>query len=287
MKKGILALLVIGACWGAQLHAKEGINWEVAHFVEVEMAAEKGDADAQNELGVMYVQGQGVAQDYKLATIWLRKAAEQGIAMAQSNLGMMYHDGQGVEQDFQQALIWYRKAAAQGNAVAQLNLGLMYTRGQGVAKDDKQAVDWLHKAAEQGDADAQYALGVMYDNGMGDAKDHKQALAWYRKAAEQGHADAQKALDVMPSEKQWWVANSSFSECFKSGGPAAKLDEFVGFTDKPYTQDHRDSSGNLVKVEVINANGNGQETVWTYYKEKSMCEAEQVKSTQALADKYR
>lgn len=91
----------------------------------------------------------------------------------------------------------------------------------------------------------------------------------------------------VPPEKQWWIANSSFTECFETGGPAAKLDQFVGFTDKPYTRDHRDSSGKLVKVEVVNAIGGGQETVWTYYKEKSRCEAEQVNATKSLADRYR
>ncbi|WP_435627278.1 hypothetical protein [Candidatus Ferrigenium straubiae] len=99
--------------------------------------------------------------------------------------------------------------------------------------------------------------------------------------------NAGEALRKVPHEKQWWVANSSFTECFESGGPAAKLDEFEGFTDKPRTQDYRNSSGNLAKVEVINATGSGQETVWTYYKEKSQCEAEQVNATKSLADRYR
>lgn len=91
----------------------------------------------------------------------------------------------------------------------------------------------------------------------------------------------------VPPEKQWWAANSSFTECLETGGPAAKLDEFVGFIDKPHTQDYRNSSGKLVKVEVINAIGGGRETVWTYYKEKSQCEAEQVNATKSLADRYR
>lgn len=99
--------------------------------------------------------------------------------------------------------------------------------------------------------------------------------------------DAGEDARKVPPEKQWWVANSSFTECFETGGPAAKLDEFVGFTDKPYTRDQRNSSGKLVKVEVVNAIGDGRETVWTYYKEKSQCEAEQLSATKSLADKYR
>ncbi|MBR0097489.1 MAG: SEL1-like repeat protein, partial [Synergistaceae bacterium] len=45
-----------------------------------------------------------------------------GHAEAQYNLGNMYINGRGVQQDYQQALYWYRKAAEQGDAGAQNNL---------------------------------------------------------------------------------------------------------------------------------------------------------------------
>ena len=54
-----------------------------------------------------------------------RKAAEQGLAKAQSNLGLMYLNGQGVIQDDKQAVYWFRKAAKQGLVIAQHNLWLM------------------------------------------------------------------------------------------------------------------------------------------------------------------
>lgn len=93
--------------------------------------------------------------------------------------------------------------------------------------------------------------------------------------------------NVPEKKAQWWIANSSFTTCHESSGPAAKLDEFVGFTDKPNAQDFRDSSGKIEKVEVTNSAGAGYETVWIYYKEKALCEAEQINSTKLLADKYR
>jgi uncharacterized protein len=39
--------------------------------------AENGDAKAQEQLGQMYQNGEGVAKDNVQATVWLRKAAEQ------------------------------------------------------------------------------------------------------------------------------------------------------------------------------------------------------------------
>jgi uncharacterized protein len=52
--------------------------------------ANDGDATAQFNLGLMYVNGHGVQRDDSAAALWFRKAAEQGYALAQSNLGTMY-----------------------------------------------------------------------------------------------------------------------------------------------------------------------------------------------------
>ena len=45
---------------------------------EFRLLAEQGDAGAQNILGLMYDQGEGVTQDYVEAVRWHRLAAEQG-----------------------------------------------------------------------------------------------------------------------------------------------------------------------------------------------------------------
>ena len=157
-------------------------------------AAEQGNADAQNNLGRMYAAGRGVAKDEKTAVLWYTKAAEQGYAVAQFNLGAMYANGRAVAKDEKTAAAWYTKAAEQGDADAQNNLGRMYAAGQGVAKDEITAVAWYCKAAGQGNALAQYNLGAMLANGRGVAKDELAAVAWYTKAAEQGYAYAQVNL---------------------------------------------------------------------------------------------
>ena len=80
--------------------------------------AEAGNADAQNNLGVMYEKGTGVAQDYAAAVSWYRKAADQGYAAAQYNLGVMYANGTGVAQDYVQAHKWLNLGATSGYADA-------------------------------------------------------------------------------------------------------------------------------------------------------------------------
>lgn len=78
------------------------------------------------------------------------EAAEQGEASAQINLGAMYDNGDGVAEDDVEAVHWFRKSAEQGDADAQYNLGLMYYYGEGVAKDSVQAYAWIDVAAAQG-----------------------------------------------------------------------------------------------------------------------------------------
>jgi len=69
--------------------------------------AEKGQVDAQYNLGVMYYSGDGVKQDYVEAAKWLRMAAEQGDKQAQYYLGSMYLNGEGVKQSESEAHKWF------------------------------------------------------------------------------------------------------------------------------------------------------------------------------------
>ncbi len=97
-------------------------------------------------------------QDYVEAGKWYRLAAVQGESKAQNALGVMYRDGQGVQQDYSEAVKWYRLAAEQGNAAAQVSLGAMYANGQGVAKDYVLAYLWFTLSATQGDEGVEQAV---------------------------------------------------------------------------------------------------------------------------------
>jgi TPR repeat protein len=123
--------------------------------------AEQGDAEAQNNLGLMYGSGQGVERDYAEAVRWFKLAAEQGNAEAKNNLGGMFLKGKGVTngiEDVEEAILWFKKSAEQGNVEAQCNLGLMFYEGKVVMQSNSEAMLWFKKAAEQGDATAQEVL---------------------------------------------------------------------------------------------------------------------------------
>ena len=76
--------------------------------------------------------------------------AEKGDAKAQRNLGMMYFNGNQVTKDNKAAAKWWDKSAAQGNASAQLHLALLHIKGMGIPKDILTGYAWLYIAGNNG-----------------------------------------------------------------------------------------------------------------------------------------
>jgi TPR repeat protein len=189
--------LFVGAvlcCGPAEAGVKEGIDAVnkgdyATALRELAPAAERGNAEAQYRLGIMYEFGRGVAMDKSKAMSLFRKSAAQGNSSAQVELGVIYATGDGIAQDDAKAVEWFRKAAVQGNATAQVDLGLMYAKGTGVRRDDAQAIAWFRKAADQGLPLAQFKMGVAYENGEGVAKDEVLAYTSYAIAARDGNKE--------------------------------------------------------------------------------------------------
>ncbi|MFM9899165.1 tetratricopeptide repeat protein [Sphingorhabdus sp.] len=150
-----LALLVGGGGVGRAQDLMKGYEaYESGDFStalrEWTALAERGSAVAQNNVGAMYMKGQGVSQSDYEAVKWYRLSASQGYAQAQHNLGGAYRDGKGVLQDYREALKWFRMAASQGNADGQAGLGSMYGLGHGVIQDNVYAHMWSNIAAANG-----------------------------------------------------------------------------------------------------------------------------------------
>lgn len=89
--------------------------------------------------------------DYATALMEFRPLAERGNAAAQNNLGIIYSKGLGgVEKNDVEAVWWFSRAAQQDNATAQHNLGVMYSEARGVKQHLSQAHMWLSLAEAQG-----------------------------------------------------------------------------------------------------------------------------------------
>ena len=93
-------------------------DYETA-FAAFKRSAERGDADAQFNLGAMYHFGQGVPQDQAEAANWYQEAAERGHVGAQATLGVFYQSGRGVPRDLVISQMWFTIAAMQGDELAE------------------------------------------------------------------------------------------------------------------------------------------------------------------------
>ena len=124
----------------------------------LEDAAESGEAKNQFQLGVRFLQGDGVRKDLAKAIKWIRKSADKGDPEAQFKLADLYKNGIGVAQNLVESAKWCKQAAERGLVTAQAELGFNYMTGTGLTMDMVEAAKWFRMAAEQGLSTAQYNL---------------------------------------------------------------------------------------------------------------------------------
>ena len=155
----------------------------------------KGKAWAMEMLACKYRDGIGVKQSNKNTIELYEMAATRGNASAQHNLGQMYHHGIfGLTKSSKKAIELYEMAAKGGNAGAQFNLGQYYHQGRhGLTQSSKRAIEYYTLAAEQGDVHAQTNVGLMYARGGQNSK----AREWWTKAAAQGQDNAIEELKYL------------------------------------------------------------------------------------------
>ena len=122
-----------------------------------------------------------------------RPLADRGDPDAQFNMGQAYRLGRGVPADLKIAQSWYQKAAAQGHEQAQANYGLMLYEGG----RRTEAMSWIKKAADRGDPRSQYVLGIELSNGDLLPRDLPRAYALMMRASSQGVPAAGQALAQM------------------------------------------------------------------------------------------
>lgn len=124
-----------------------------------------GDLEGQYNMGIRYLNGDGVEKDVTQALVLLENSADKGNANAQFGLGYLYAQGQGVEKNPSRAVELYEAAAAQGHLKAISNLAMHCESGEGLSKDVPRAAELYRKVAEQGDTLAQLNLAMLYEEG--------------------------------------------------------------------------------------------------------------------------
>ena len=162
----------------------------------MEVADRYGDGCKNNSGKIL------VKRSRKKAAHWLRRAAQHGLSPAQNTLGVLLSNGDGVKKDIGEALSWMRKAFRAGDTCAAQNIAITYRQ----IGDLRTAVKWFRKSADAGDGDALIQLGIHYYWGKGVRKNPKAAVRYFRVAtkakyiSEVGRDDAFFLLGVAYSE---------------------------------------------------------------------------------------
>ncbi|MCH5284490.1 MAG: sel1 repeat family protein [Akkermansiaceae bacterium] len=134
---------------GAPVDMEEAVRW-------YRQAAISGHPRAQCGLAKLYVELEDATwEDYETAEKWFRAAAAQGDEEGMLGMGLLRMEGRGVAENKAEAVLWFRCAAGLGLAEAQYYLGLAYEEGSGVTRDSQKALEWYSRAADQGHAEAQ------------------------------------------------------------------------------------------------------------------------------------
>ena len=177
-----------------QARAKQKAENSIGAVSLLQRAADMGNAEAQDALGVCYFRQLGVERDYEKAFNCFMLAAEQGNAETQHHVGLFCRNGFGVKQDFEKAAEYDLPAVDQGNAGALNNLAFLYDLGVQGSPDHEQAAKYNIMTADLENAAGRYNLGICSQEGKGVKQSFEEALRDYTPAAEQGDADNQYIL---------------------------------------------------------------------------------------------
>jgi uncharacterized protein len=160
--------------------------------------------------------------------------ANKGDAEAQYHVGMMYNNGIGTQQDPKQAFEWFQKSTASNDPLGAYKLGCYYA-GQFagvVATDPDEALKYKLVAAQAGYALAQHDVAVLYDR-QGNSEE---ALKWWKMAGDQGYPSALFSLSRVYSAGKGVPRDLSLSYAyFKLSGVAPKknVNEMASMLSKP------------------------------------------------------
>ena len=100
---------------GSQAHTLIGQKRFAEALPLAQQACNGGDMYACTDLGLLYEQGQGVAQDYVQARSFFLKACQGGSTYGCNEMGLAYLSGWGVPKDNAQARSWFQKGCDGGN----------------------------------------------------------------------------------------------------------------------------------------------------------------------------
>lgn len=141
---------------------------------------EKYAAKAAGYLGLIFLRGESVEQNFENARVWFERGIPSGDPGAQNGLGIMYLHGLGVPKNPTKAADYFKAAAIQDFALAQVNLGALYL-DQG---ETETATRYFEAAARYKHVEALYYLAELANQAVGKPRNCEVAAKYYKSVAE-------------------------------------------------------------------------------------------------------
>lgn len=170
-------------------------------------------------LGMHYMYGLGVLQDYRLAEAELNHAVTQNDIRAYTRLGDFYRLDKNKTPDFEKAKFWYMEASKNNEPEAFLQLGLLHYRKQIQNASNDFAFSFMTSAAKKDYRLAYYWLGIFYDKGIGTERNPVLAEKMFVRSIEYGNVGAKYKYAIFLYEEASQVkkpkkANIIFAKSF-------------------------------------------------------------------------
>lgn len=142
-----------GLVYLAALYYKRNDPRATLRYLEAAVAL-YNDVDTMYNIGVLYNENRCFWDNWEENMLyWYTRAAENGQSDAANNLGVYYKELDKKEErksSIKKALYWFHRSAELGNETAMFNLYTIYTEGVITPKDPAKAEEYLLKAAELG-----------------------------------------------------------------------------------------------------------------------------------------
>jgi uncharacterized protein len=186
-------------------------KWTKTEIAKIKDRALKGDASAQALLGALYASGSTGRVNKRAAYTWYARASNSGLADAQYNLGLMYLLGEGTTKNVPTGMRLLRAAAAQKYDVAQEALGQIYELGaHGIKKSFSNAGRWYRSASRNGNNRARFSLGMLYVSKRTPV-DRRRGMQLIAQAAAAGVRDAKNYLGMTTNKTRRSAAQTPAS----------------------------------------------------------------------------
>jgi hypothetical protein len=195
--------------------------------------AEKGDAECQNLLGILFQKGLGVSANPTEALRWFGLAAAQKLPAAQDNIGLAHLNGLGTQKSEREAARWFTLAAAQGDPIGEHRLALLLLFGKEIENDPSKAIELLKHGADRGYVPAQLTLALAFESGRIRGRGPANAYLWYLIADHRTRDATQKRLATEGENRtipylsgQEIVAAKTAADLWKPVGPGVEVAVF-------------------------------------------------------------